>query len=183
MYQWKPKKDGTNIVLQYIRHQDDYFHNSKLNLIRSRKNRFLFPKLPKKPSTSYQQYRKEQLKTKPYLLTMTLDKTYYINRDNAYLSNRLNQISTRPKQPWNTYFFYISDKRIKFNNTVRELEQKRIKQENNAFFSRLTTVPSIINRKKMENDYHFSKLASEHLRKIERININNNKSKTIETNK
>ena len=179
MYQWKPKKDGTDIVKQYIRHQDDYFHHSKLNLIRNRKNRFLFPQLPKKPSTSYQHYRKEQLKTKPYLLTMTLDKTYYINRDNAYLSSRLSQISSRPKQPWNSYFFYISDKRIRFNNTVRELEQKRIRSENNAFFSRLTTVPSIINRKKMESDYHFSKLASEHLRKIERIN--NSKSKTIAT--
>ena len=64
MYQWKPKRDGTDIVRQYIRHQDDYFHNTKLNVIRNRKNKFLFPKLPKKPSTSFQQFRKEETKTK-----------------------------------------------------------------------------------------------------------------------
>ena len=174
MYQWKPKRDGTDIVKQYIRHQDDYFHNTKLSVIKNRKNKFLFPKLPKKPSTSFQQYRKEEIKTKPYLITMTLDKTYYINRDNAYLGNRLHQISSRPKQPLNTYFMTLTDKRIRFNNSVREIQQKRIQQENNEFFSRLTTIPSIINRKKFENDYNLSKLAAMHLRKIERNNTTAN---------
>lgn len=181
MYQWKPKRDGTDIVRQYIRHQDDYFHNTKLNVIRNRKNKFLFPKLPKKPSTSFQQFRKEETKTKPYLLTMTLDKTYYINRDNAYLGNRLNQISTRQRQPLNTYFMTLTDKRIRFNNSVRQIQQKRIKEENNEFFSRLITVPSIINRKKFENDYNLSKIAAMHLRKIERNNITT--SRTTSSNK
>ena len=100
MYQWKPKRDGTDIVRQYIRHQDDYFHNTKLNVIRNRKNKFLFPKLPKKPSTSFQQFRKEETKTKPYLLTMTLDKTYYINRECVFrkqIESNINKTETTVK--------------------------------------------------------------------------------------
>jgi hypothetical protein len=65
----------------------------------------------------------------------------------------------------------LTDKRIRFNNSVRQIQQKRIKEENNEFFSRLITIPSIINRKKFENDYNLSKLAAMHLRKIERNNI------------
>ena len=87
MNTWRPKKNGVNEIAQYIRYQNDYFHNAKMSMIIRRKNQFVFP-LIAKPQTSYQTYRN----------------SFKIEKDNSYLSNKLRIISKRPRKPINTFF-------------------------------------------------------------------------------
>ena len=101
------------------------------------------------------------------MIASSLDKNYNISKDNAYLGNKLIQISTRPKQPLNDYFLMMSEKRIKFNQFVRTMEKERVHRESLFFKSRLMNTPSIINHKKLDKEFSETRSMTMHLRKIE----------------
>ena len=164
MYNWKPKKNGIEPFTQYMRYQDDFFHKQKLINIRKRSNKFIFPSIVK-PKTSYQS--KKSPNHSHNVIASSLDKNYNISKDNAYLGNKLIQISTRPKQPLNDYFLMMSEKRIKFNQFVRTMEKERVNRENLFFKSRLMNTPSIINHKKLDKEFSETRSMTMHLRKIE----------------
>lgn len=174
MYNWKPKKNGIDQFTQYMRHQDDYFHRIKLANIRNRKNKFMFPTIPRKPHTSYQNQRSpKHMKNQ---LSSSLEKDYNLSKDNAYLGSKLVQISMRPKKPLNNYFIEMTEKRLKFNNAIRNLEKERLERENMFFLNRLINTQSIINHKKLEKEFNETRTATLHLKKIEPLNtIENDK--------
>lgn len=164
MYNWKPKKNGIDQFTQYMRYQNDFFHKQKLTNIRKRNNKFIFPAIVK-PKTS------QQNRTSPNhshnVIASSLDKHYNISKENAYLGNKLIQISTRPKQPLNDYFLMMSEKRLKFNNAVRTMEKERVNRENMFYMNRLMNTQSIINHKKLDKEFNETRSMTMHLRKIE----------------
>ena len=50
MNTWRPKKNGVNETTQFMKYQNDFFHNAKMTMIKRRKNQFVFP-LIAKPQT------------------------------------------------------------------------------------------------------------------------------------
>lgn len=82
MNTWRPKKNGVNETTQFMRYQNDFFHNAKMTMIKRRKNQFVFP-LIAKLQTSYQTSRNSMISKRPLkpLNTFFLD-----------LSSKQNQI-------------------------------------------------------------------------------------------
>ena len=64
MNTWRPKKNGVNETTQFMRYQNDFFHNAKMTMIKRRKNQFVFP-LIAKPQTSYQTSRNSMISKRP----------------------------------------------------------------------------------------------------------------------
>ena len=64
MNTWRPKKNGVNETTQFMKYQNDFFHNAKMTMIKRRKNQFVFP-LIAKPQTSYQTYRNSMISKRP----------------------------------------------------------------------------------------------------------------------
>ena len=153
MYNWKPKKDGTDVVLQYINHQNDFFHTLNLSLIRTRKNKFICPKLP--------------LRAKPNKNLISLKKEYERERDNEFLASKLKEIGTRQRQPLNTYFLSMEKKRVKFNQAVRKLEIDCIKKENLKYKERILKTQGSIKPKQYEKEYEIQRMATSHIKKIQ----------------
>lgn len=155
MNTWRPKKNGVNETTQFMRYQNDFFHNAKMTMIKRRKNQFVFP-LIAKPQTSYQ----------------TSRNSFKIEKDNSYLSNKLRMISKRLLKPLNTFFLDLSSKQNQIRKVIRSSTKDKINQENMLYVNRLMHTQSIINHRSLEKDFISNRNASRNLKKIEPLITN-----------
>lgn len=117
---------GGNYNELYIRYQNDYYLNFNINKIKNRKNEYFFPKKTK-----------NSLSTNKLKVNAFGYKAYKEMQDNQYLGNRLRQIFSRRQQGLNTDF--TDSKKVKLHsfNRLREIEKKRIDQENQFYRTRI----------------------------------------------
>ena len=155
MNTWRPKKNGVNDTTQFMRYQNDFFHNVKMSMIKRRKNQFVFP-LISKPQTSYQ----------------TSRTSFKIEKDNSYLNHKLRMISKRLLKPLNIFFLDLSSKQNQIRKVIRASTKEKINEENMLYVNRLMHTQSIINHRSLEKDFISNRNASRNLKKIEPLITN-----------
>lgn len=152
--------DGGNYFQHFLQYQNDYFHSLNLHKIRNRKNQFIFHKPSKSQVFPIQ-------KKKPM---ETVDNFYFKTKNNQYLGDKLLKISTRKQPTYGTDLFTLIEKKKKFNESIRNLQMKKIQEDNMLFRNRLMNTQCNYSHKDLENEFRTTKLLSRHLKKIRPLN-------------
>ena len=152
--------DGANYFQHFLKYQNDYFHSLNLRKIRNRKNQFIFHR-PSKSQVFHIQ------KKKPM---ETVDNFYFKTKNNQYLGDKLLKISTRKQPTYGTDLFTLIEKKKKFNDSIRNLQMKKIKEDNMLFRNRLMNTQCNYSHKDLEKEFRTTKLLAKHLKKIHPLN-------------
>lgn len=158
-YQKQKNYTGGSYNQLYTRFQNDYYLNHNLNKIRNRKPQYQFTFTPV-VRTSYSQ-NKFNLQG-----SGTNYKEFKQIEDNKYLGNKLIQIFNRQPKYFNRDFF--ASKQVKLNsyNRLRELEKKRILEENLFYQTRIKNSSTCFSRQKLLDFSKEQQKYSKNLRKI-----------------
>lgn len=141
----------------FLRNQELNLHHNKLYSIQKRKNKYLNTISCIDPSSSRSSRNN------------SLDKRYFLTKGNQYLYEKLYQISTRDNQALadNRAFNSYLSKKNKAIQAIKELNDKKMQEFNNQYYKRVLSVNSVVDLKKMEQDFQITRKVYKFLRKIQ----------------
>lgn len=141
----------------FLRNQELNLHHNKLYSIQKRKNKYLNTISCIDPLSSRTSRNN------------SLDKRYFLTKGNQYLYEKLYQISTRDNQALadNRAFNSYLSKKNKAIQAIKELNDKKMQEFNNQYYKRVLSVNSVVDLKKMEQDFQITRKAYKFLRKIQ----------------
>ena len=141
----------------FLRNQELNLHHNKLYSIQKRKNKYLNTISCIDPSSSR------------ISRNNSLDKRYFLTKGNQYLYEKLYQISTRDNQALadNRAFNSYLSKKNKAIQAIKELNDKKMQEFNNQYYKRVLSVNSVVDLKKMEQDFQITRKVYKFLRKIQ----------------
>lgn len=135
----------------FLRNQELQLHHNKLYSIHNRKNKYLSPIDTTRHSRN------------PYT------DNYYITKGNEIFLDKLMAISTRANKAIedNKAFNQYLNKKNKAMQAIKELNSKKMIEFNNQYHKRLLSVNSVVDLKKMEEDFQVTRRVYKVLRKIQ----------------
>lgn len=141
----------------FLRNQELNLHHNKLYSIQKRKNKYLNT-ISCLDSSSPRVSRNK-----------SLDKRYFLTKGNQYLYEKLYQISTRENQALadNKAFNSYLSKKNKASQAIKELNDKKMQEFNNQYYKRVLSVNSVVDLKKIEQDFQVTRKVYKYLRKIQ----------------
>lgn len=139
----------------FLRNQDLNLHHSKMFEIRKRKNNYL--------NTS------KGFERQTRLSKQLPEVKYSVSRDNHYLNWKIKAISTRNNMTLakNNMFVNFINKNKVAQKGINALKKKNLHELNTKYYSRLTTTNSVIDNKKIEEDFRDTRKVYKYLRRIQ----------------
>ena len=137
----------------YLRNQELNLHHNKFNSIQKRKNKYLHTTTSEIPSSRIN----------------SVDRRYFLTKGNEYLFDKLIKISSRSNKTIsdNKAFNNFMSKKNKAMQAIRELNEKKMNEFNNDYRRRILSVNSVVDLKKMENDFKVTRKVYKQLRKVQ----------------
>ena len=166
----KPLAFEQDKIAIFLRNQEMHLHFSKLDSIKQRKNIYL-PEIPSSNKNKNRVLKKNS--SSPSILK---DKQYFIRRDNDIIYNILDRISKRPNQINNDS--EVIDGYLNVKKSTREkfraLKKNLLIKENIKIKSRIANTKSVIDNKKLNEEFEKCQKISGYLRKIHPSDSANN---------